>query len=640
MLTPKSSITTAGDLGGQKVKMRIDENALAHIMSVLTDLYSDPQMAVIREYSTNARDSHIEAGNTDPIQIVTPTGLSPYFKIIDHGIGLSVDDITNMYSLYGASTKRDTNEQTGMLGLGAKSALTLVPQFNLTCVKNGVETFVSVSRAADGSGQMEIIDTRSTDKPNGVEVSIPIPTNTTFSQKVKDFFKFWPRGSVLVDGQEPKHIDGLWITDDVVIDRTLAQDYIVMGNVAYPVKEGLWHGNYYYNHLGIVAFVEIGEINFTPSREQLHYTPATKATIAQIKGRVANNLLIAANKAIDVASNHAEAWEIATKWRRDFSTGDLRNLTYNKIQVPGDIALTAILDTSKHKHRVVDIFATRGSRSWSNLYSLNPEVINKHMFITGFNASLKMSPVQRERVAKYAEQQGWSINRVVITSADKLISPLSPWLENIKIAKWEDVAKIKIDRAQTTRVVRTDPYDLFTGSWSYTSVSALDTTKDIIYISPAENKQPSFLKRLFPDAQIVMLGMNRWEKFKRDYPTAEHYSDKLNNVKNKLISELTDDDTYLWHYFTDWHYYFQNWDASKVNDPELRRFAELMQTKTAWSPAATRLRAMGNDAGTRDVPRPANPLSKYPLAGRMNSVALDHTYWYINTYYSTLEKEN
>ena len=52
----------------QDVRMSLDTQSIQHLMAVLTDLYSDPVLAVIREYATNARDSHIEAGNPDPIR--------------------------------------------------------------------------------------------------------------------------------------------------------------------------------------------------------------------------------------------------------------------------------------------------------------------------------------------------------------------------------------------------------------------------------------------------------------------------------------------------------------------------------------------------------------------------------------------
>ena len=37
--------------------MSIDPAGMAHVMSVLTNLYADAPLAVLREYATNARDS-------------------------------------------------------------------------------------------------------------------------------------------------------------------------------------------------------------------------------------------------------------------------------------------------------------------------------------------------------------------------------------------------------------------------------------------------------------------------------------------------------------------------------------------------------------------------------------------------------
>jgi sensor histidine kinase regulating citrate/malate metabolism len=122
--TKNNSIQVESNVQGEKIAMGIDPAAMAHIMSILTDLYSDPEYAVIREYSTNAFDSHIEAGQTRPIEVTLPTDLAPFLTIRDFGIGLDAEGIESIYSLYGASTKRNTNDQVGMLGLGCKSALT------------------------------------------------------------------------------------------------------------------------------------------------------------------------------------------------------------------------------------------------------------------------------------------------------------------------------------------------------------------------------------------------------------------------------------------------------------------------------------------------------------------------------------
>src|SRR5690606_19893214 len=94
-----------------------------HLANLLINLYSDPVAAVIREYACNAYDSHIAAGNTDPILVTLPTHASPEFVVQDFGIGLSIDDLRDVYSMYGRSLKRESNDMVGQLGLGCKSGL-------------------------------------------------------------------------------------------------------------------------------------------------------------------------------------------------------------------------------------------------------------------------------------------------------------------------------------------------------------------------------------------------------------------------------------------------------------------------------------------------------------------------------------
>src|SRR3954462_183715 len=129
-------------LEGEKIAMGISKENMGMVMTILTDLYSNPVLAVIREYSTNALDAQIEAGVDRPIEVTLPGPLSPFFKVRDYGDGLNEDDIRDIYSQYGTSTKRASNDVVGMLGLGCKSALTYTDQFTVTGIKNGVMTMV------------------------------------------------------------------------------------------------------------------------------------------------------------------------------------------------------------------------------------------------------------------------------------------------------------------------------------------------------------------------------------------------------------------------------------------------------------------------------------------------------------------
>ena len=66
-----TNITKAADFG-------IEESDLSHIMGILrSQIYSDKLLAVIREYSTNAADANIEAGNSNPIDVQLPTIAKP-----------------------------------------------------------------------------------------------------------------------------------------------------------------------------------------------------------------------------------------------------------------------------------------------------------------------------------------------------------------------------------------------------------------------------------------------------------------------------------------------------------------------------------------------------------------------------------
>ncbi len=132
MLTSTAGTVNVSSNVTADADMTVDQDAMAHIMSVLTKLYSDEYLAVIREYSTNARDAHIAADKADqPILVTLPTALNPTLVITDNGVGLSRDELVNVYSKYGASTKRQTNQQVGSFGLGCKSAFTVAGQFTV-----------------------------------------------------------------------------------------------------------------------------------------------------------------------------------------------------------------------------------------------------------------------------------------------------------------------------------------------------------------------------------------------------------------------------------------------------------------------------------------------------------------------------
>lgn len=647
MQTPASTIITTGDLGGQKIKMKFDEDSIAKLLSIMTDLYSDSEQAVIREYATNAWDSHVQAGNTAPIEIFTPNALSPNYIVKDQGVGLSVADIENIYSQYGASTKTGSNDTNGMLGLGAKSALSLVPQFHLISVKDGIKITVMVSRSADGGGQMEIVDTKATDEPNGVEIRIPVPRTSSFMTKVRNFFRFWPEGTVLVDGKAPERITGRPVGTKFLVDKGLGKDYIVMGNVAYPVKSSLYEYGSSWSQFGIVAFVEIGDINFTPSREELHYTPHTEATIKRLQKEFSAELKASAQADVEKADTYADAYKRAAEWRTSFYNR-IGPFFYKGTQVPTDIPLVTELDEYNRSESIQGktVNVTGRNPKYANwVRSVNPAMLDQNVFITGFAASLKMSPVQRERTRLYFDQQGWTCNQVVLFTQDEIITDAThlKYLEDIRIVPWSEIAKIKIARVKGATKVRAEKYDIWTEDKGMHEGSDFDTSLPIVYVSPAEQKRVAWINKIIPGVQVAHIGMNRWDKFKRDWPTAKAYGVAIEEARNALVAQFTESDKILWRYSDSYlARSYRMLDANKIDDPDLKAFVAVINGNREFSLAAKTVREWPNGYNRPDISSVESPLTKYPLADSLGGSGSEHAHWYLNTYYAHLNstKEN
>jgi HSP90 family molecular chaperone len=77
------------------------------MMEILSKrLYSNPELAVCRELVSNAIDSHVAAGNKQPVEVFLPDWSNDFrFVVKDYGTGLSEEEVLNLYTTYGASTK-------------------------------------------------------------------------------------------------------------------------------------------------------------------------------------------------------------------------------------------------------------------------------------------------------------------------------------------------------------------------------------------------------------------------------------------------------------------------------------------------------------------------------------------------------
>lgn len=326
----------------------------------LSGLYSDRVLAVVREIGTNARDAHIEAGKPEaPFHVHLPNINDSSFWVRDFGVSLPVrvatgeiefdpetgDPIDNtvtelvgnyaevteyinalieeadsyeelpdgslmidgvkhqiideamvLYTTYFRSTKRETNEQTGQLGLGSKSPFTITDSFQVRVFFRGEVRQYSLNINDHGIPEVNLIDalTVPTSEPDGVEVRLDVKYSDiyAFERSAKTVYRdFDVRPVVLDDYGNPTNLeydeyDKFLEGDGWFMAHNLHNTYVRMGGVRYPVDvstEGITEINRKLLSMKLMIDCPLGAFDIIPSREAPKYT---KKTIAFLNARL------------------------------------------------------------------------------------------------------------------------------------------------------------------------------------------------------------------------------------------------------------------------------------------------------------------------------------------------------------------
>ena len=174
----------------ESIGMSLDLDSAQILMQMLSkNLYSDDIGSTIRECASNALDSHRRAGVKDPI-IVSFKESSSYnyeFSVEDFGIGLDADDVKNIISKYGKSTKRESTTELGMMGLGFKAPLAYSSSFYFVCRKDGIERKYMMYEGEDVN-TIDLLHEAPTTERNGVKVIVPVKYQDQyqFRKKIKE----------------------------------------------------------------------------------------------------------------------------------------------------------------------------------------------------------------------------------------------------------------------------------------------------------------------------------------------------------------------------------------------------------------------------------------------------------------------
>lgn len=290
----KFDLETKGVFESKRFEIRLNKKMYDMLSG---SIYSDKILAIIREISCNAQDAHVAAKKADePIIVHLPNSNEPYFSVRDNGVGLDKDEVFNLYTIYGDSTKTLSNDQVGCFGLGSKSPFSYTDNFTVIGRKDGIKHTYSLHTDDSGCPTVSLIGMKETNECDGFEVIVPvklsdIPNFHTKATAFYEFFKPFPKitGKTITYNKRTDEIVG----KDFIVYKESGGSYgqkrlLVMGNVVYPFTQYVTGIARDYS---IVIFADIGDVNITVSRESLEANHKTNTFVEKRLKQIESVLL-------------------------------------------------------------------------------------------------------------------------------------------------------------------------------------------------------------------------------------------------------------------------------------------------------------------------------------------------------------
>ena len=289
----KNEIESSGDLAQANFGLEFNPK-IARMLS--EQVYSDPILAVVREYICNAWDAHTMVGNTNPIQVRIPSALDPQWAVRDYGPGLSQAQIMGtadnnwrgLFNTYGKSGKDHSDQFIGGFGIGSKAGFAYTRQdlaFTITAWHEGIKNTFTASMNADGIPQLMLMACEPSNEPSGVEIAMPVKTKdiNTFISHTHAVCEHAPVKPDILGGTmtwEPRtyvQSGKDWRRVGVVHDYT-GIPKVLIGNIGYPIDPDQFTGDSVrLLNSAIEIDIPIGSVELSLDRESLSYDARTVA---------------------------------------------------------------------------------------------------------------------------------------------------------------------------------------------------------------------------------------------------------------------------------------------------------------------------------------------------------------------------
>jgi hypothetical protein len=254
-----------------------------------------------------------------------------------------------VFAQYGSSTKRDSNEAVGMLGIGSKSGFAYSDTFTIISRHGGKKrTYIALLDESENDA-LSLLNEEDNEDPNDtgltIEISVRLEDIREFERKAVALFEhFEPRPNINIQLPAPAAIKAK-LKEGVVYDRKLSyyeQDgwYAVMGCIPYKIDlEQLKDANgeslvsESFDKCSGLLYFKIGEVQINASREMLKYSKITKEVLVKKFEVVLEEYV---KTVLDEIENGS-----GTNWEKRINTQLLLNIGLGKKEI-GDFAETTV----------------------------------------------------------------------------------------------------------------------------------------------------------------------------------------------------------------------------------------------------------------------------------------------------------
>lgn len=268
-------------------------------------LYKHKIRTLAQEYISNARDANREVDSKRDIEVTAPTHFDPTFKVRDFGQGISPLRMSTVFIKYGASTKRDSNNQTGGFGIGAKSAWSYTDSFTIITHIDGIKRTYIAHTGLNNNGRLDMLSEVATNEPNGTEIQIGVNPDdiSKFTKSIQRAVHFWSEGVVLkgMDITKQDLSRGVFIDGnksiEVLTDNGISEygfnywsDKIILSidGILYQVDNDRFNTSEIVN--GAIIHIPVGLIEVSASREEISICDANTNVIIDLALKFNNEI--------------------------------------------------------------------------------------------------------------------------------------------------------------------------------------------------------------------------------------------------------------------------------------------------------------------------------------------------------------